>query len=93
MTHVESVKVVMLSDFFLLPFKLLQETQLVVRMTQDFKVCSGRVYFFSVTFLCQMAGGVLCCKVNHNYLSESIFQHVLRKQAASVFCICGTHDM
>lgn len=57
MTHVESVKVVMLSDVFLLPFKLLQETQLVVRVIQDFKVCSGRVYFFSVTFLCQMAGG------------------------------------
>lgn len=44
--HVEIVKVVMLSDAFLLSFKLLQETQLVIRMTQEFKDCSGIYLFF-----------------------------------------------
>lgn len=94
MIHVEIMKVVMFSDVFPLSFKLLQETQFIIRMTQEFKVCSGRVYLF----LCDISvpngwGFFSSCKVNHNYISESIFQHVPRKQQARVFCICGTRDM
>lgn len=41
----------MLPDAFLLSFKLLQETQLVVRITQEFKDGSKIYLSFSVTFL------------------------------------------
>lgn len=104
-TDVEIVVVVMLSDVFLLSFNYRKKPSSLLEWLQSLRSSREEFTFFLWHFLhvsvCQMAGVFSCCKANHNWVSESIFQHVPRKQRASVFwicvfcslfCLCGTCD-